>query len=85
MMKPKSKRPLAVWSTAHSPLLLFLYHLLQPMRHIATVTEVKGTVSTSAPVQTLQRREGIRRYLLYRKLPNNRQGRTCWSLLPEGL
>ncbi|MGG4094084.1 asparaginase [Paenibacillus lautus] len=53
MMKPKSKRPLAVWSTAaFTAFVISLSPLGTYAADAATVTEVKGTVSTAAPVQT---------------------------------
>lgn len=53
MMKPKSKRPLAVWSTAaFTAFVISLSPVGTYAAHAATVTEVKGTVSAVSPVQT---------------------------------
>ncbi|GAE06130.1 L-asparaginase [Paenibacillus sp. JCM 10914] len=52
MKKLQSKRPLAVWSTAAlTALAISLSPLGTYAAQAATVTEVKGTVSTPAPVQ----------------------------------
>lgn len=53
MMKPKSKHPLAVWSTAAlTAFVISLSPIGSYAAHAATVTEVKGTVIEAAPVQT---------------------------------
>ena len=64
MMKPKSKRPLAVWSTAaFTAFVISLSPVGTYAAHAATVTEVKGRLVRFHPCKLLRRQAGIRRFL----------------------